>query len=44
VGEKVVAGDFVCEYKYKKSYSLREKPQYDEEYAINDEGCYAMEV
>jgi hypothetical protein len=41
-GEKVVAGDFVCEYKYNKSYSLRENPQYDEEYAINDEGCYSM--
>ena len=43
-GEKIEAGEFVCEYKYNTSYQLKEKPRYDEEYTINDEGCYTMEV
>ena len=41
-GEKIEAGEFVCEYKYNTSYQLKEKPRYDEEYTINDEGCYTI--
>ena len=42
--ENVKAGDFVCEYKYNISYPLKEKKRHDEEYAINEEGCFIMEV
>lgn len=41
--ESIAKGDFICEYKYDESYPKREKKTHDEEYAINEEGCFTLE-
>lgn len=42
--ENIQANDFVCEYKYACSYPLKAKQKIDEEYELNGEGCYVLEV
>lgn len=44
VDEPIKAGEFVCEYKYSKSYPASEFRQRDSEYEENGEGCYVLEV
>jgi hypothetical protein len=42
--EDIVAGEFVCEYKYSRSYPQRERKVVEATYATNREGCYVLEV
>ena len=37
-------GEFVLEYKYDLCYDLKEKAGWKNEYDINDEGSYVLEV
>ncbi len=43
-GEKILKHQFVCEYKYSLSYGREERASHEQEYAINEEGCYVLEV
>ncbi len=43
-GENILKHQFVCEYKYSLSYGREERASHEQEYAINEEGCYVLEV
>lgn len=42
--EDITKGEFVVEYKYSESYSIKEKDKWEKEYIQNEEGCYVLEV
>ena len=42
--EYITCNEYVCEYKYNLSYPRSEREKWEQEYAINDEGCYILEV
>ena len=42
--ENIPAGHFVCEYKYSKSYPMKEREEMVRVYEANGEGSYIMEV
>ena len=42
--EDIKAGSFVTEYKYDKTFPLKEKDKYVQEYATNEEGSYVLEA
>ena len=42
--EDIEAGEFVCEYKYSKSYSIKRRGEMEEMYNANGEGSYILEV
>ena len=42
--EDIKKGDFVVEYKYNESYAKKLRPEKEQEYIINNEGCYILDV
>lgn len=42
--ENIKMGDFVTEYKYGKKYLKKERQKFEEEYKMNEEGCYTLEA
>ncbi len=43
-GESIPKNEFVCEYKYSLSYGREERTSHENEYIMNEEGCYILEV
>lgn len=42
--EFIHKNEYVTEYKYCKLYAEKERAEYEDEYDLNDEGCYIMDV
>ena len=42
--EKIKKDEFIVEYKFSHSYSREERESHEEEYRINNEGCYILEA
>ncbi len=43
-GENIEKQEYIVEYKYNESYPLKERKEREEEYIVNGEGCFILEV